>query len=152
MLVTSLARSAVHLEFGSGSFVGKVEVCWRVGYFFMSRLLRILPSRYSYPYTHTHTSAASTMKFSNAVLTCLVLATPAGAWSTRSTSSTSFRRVAAVQLHASASASSISTESAGEVATESFRLQFKEGDKTLSPWHDIALKNADGSYNMVSLI
>ena len=88
------------------------------------------------------------MKFSNAVLTCLVLATPASAWTSRSTSVRGFRNsLAAVQLHSTPS--SISTESAGEAATESFRLKFKEGDKPLSPWHDIALKNADGSYNMV---
>jgi hypothetical protein len=97
----------------------------------------------------------NTMKFSNAVLTCLVLATPASAWTSRSTSVRGFRSsVAAVQLHASSStpAASISTESAGEAATESFRLKFKDGDKPLSPWHDIALKNADGSYNMVSYV
>jgi hypothetical protein len=129
---------------------------------FMSRLLHILPRRSPFLLhknilfisstnsTYTNTST-STMKFSNAVLTCLALATPASAW-TSGASSTSVRgfrnTVAAVQLHSTSS--SISTESAGEAATESFRLKFKEGDKPLSPWHDIALKNDDGSYNMVS--
>jgi hypothetical protein len=123
---------------------------------FMSRLLHLLPRRSPFISLHnfnsTNTNTSTTMKFSNAVLTCLALATPASAWTSgaASTSVRGFRSsVAAVQLH-STSSSSISTESAGEAATESFRLKFKEGDKPLSPWHDIALKNEDGSYNMVS--
>jgi hypothetical protein len=113
----------------------------------MSRLLHL--RRHILPRYHPSNTTHTTMKFSNAVLTCLVLATPASAWTSgASTSVRGFRNVAAVQLHSSVS--SISTESAGEAATESFRLNFKEGDKPLSPWHDIALKNADGSYNMVS--
>ena len=30
-----------------------------------------------------------------------------------------------------------STSVSGEVGTESYRLFFKDGDKTISPWHDI---------------
>ena len=30
-----------------------------------------------------------------------------------------------------------STSVAGDVGTESYRLFFKDGDKTISPWHDI---------------
>jgi hypothetical protein len=92
-------------------------------------------------------STIHTMKFSNAALALFVLATPATAWTSQSTSVRGFtsRTTAAVQLHAS-----IGVEQSGEAATESFRLNFKEGDKPISAWHDIALKNADGSYNMVS--
>merc|ERR1712176_454673 len=32
---------------------------------------------------------------------------------------------------------------------EAFRMQFKDGDSSVSPWHDIPLQNEDGSYNMV---
>ena len=30
-----------------------------------------------------------------------------------------------------------STSVAGDVGTDSYRLFFKDGDKTISPWHDI---------------
>jgi inorganic pyrophosphatase len=43
----------------------------------------------------------------------------------------------------------VSTEVAGEAATESFRLKFKGEEGPLSPWHDIPLKGEGGSYNMV---
>ena len=44
---------------------------------------------------------------------------------------------------------SVATETSGEAATESFRLNFKgEDGSALSPWHDIPLKG-DGGYNMV---
>jgi hypothetical protein len=161
--VKASPRSAVHLDFEIPPYV-----CWLKDWIggldwiprsmlyryliFMSRLLYILPRRSPF-ILHKNilfNSTNTTMKFSNAVLTCLALATPASAWTSgaASTSVRGFRNVAAVQLHSTPS--SISTESAGEAATESFRLKFKEGDKPLSPWHDIALKNADGSYNMVS--
>jgi hypothetical protein len=109
----------------------------------VTKHIHILPACSSLPILQT-------MKFSNAALAFFVLATPASAWTTRTSSSvrgfTARTSTAAVQLHA------IGTEQAGEAATESFRLNFKEGDKPLSPWHDIALKNADGSYNMVRIL
>jgi inorganic pyrophosphatase len=43
---------------------------------------------------------------------------------------------------------STSTEVVGETATESFRLKFKGESGTISPWHDIPLKEGD-NYNMV---
>jgi inorganic pyrophosphatase len=52
------------------------------------------------------------------------------------------RSLAAAALHA------VSTEQSGEAQTESFRLNFKESDATISPWHDIPLKG-DKGYNMV---
>jgi hypothetical protein len=56
----------------------------------------------------------------------------------------------ATQLHSSTvSTSSISTEVAGAEGTESFRLLFKDGENTVSPWHNIPMKNDDGTYNMV---
>jgi inorganic pyrophosphatase len=46
--------------------------------------------------------------------------------------------------------SAITSEQVGEVATESFRLQFKGDDGAdISAWHDIPLKGAGDSYNMV---
>lgn len=42
------------------------------------------------------------------------------------------------------SRNAITTSVAGEAGTESFRIFFGEGDKTISPWHDIPLKNGDG--------
>ena len=43
-----------------------------------------------------------------------------------------------------------STEQSGETATESFRLNFKDdAGATISPWHDIPLKDESGAYNFV---
>ena len=39
----------------------------------------------------------------------------------------------------------------GEAGTESFRLVFSEGGKTISPWHDIPLKNGE-YFNFVNEI
>jgi len=44
------------------------------------------------------------------------------------------------------------TEVAGEAGTESFRLFFKDGDATTSPWHDIPLEAGDGLYNLITEI
>lgn len=85
------------------------------------------------------------MKFSKSAITLLFLASQCSAWTARSLPRA--RYFAAVQLHATTTL--ISTEVKGEEATESFRVKFKEGQKTVSPWHDIPLKNGDGSYNMV---
>ena len=37
----------------------------------------------------------------------------------------------------------ISTTTTGTAGTESFRIVFKDGDKTISPWHDIPLKDGE---------
>jgi len=81
------------------------------------------------------------MKFSSTSLAFLCVS-QASAWTSRSVHSS--RHLLAAQLPA------VSTAVQGEEATESFRLQFTDGDKPVSPWHDIDLKNDDGSYNMVS--
>jgi hypothetical protein len=81
------------------------------------------------------------MNFSKAALSLIFVTSQVSAWSTRVPSRS--RHLAAVQLH------SLATNVQGEEKTESFRMLFKEGDKQISPWHDIDLKNADGSYNMV---
>lgn len=44
------------------------------------------------------------------------------------------------------------TSVAGEAGTESFRVFFKDGSSTISPWHDIPLKADGGMYNMVNEI
>ena len=85
------------------------------------------------------------MKFTRAAMTLLLFAGQASAWTTAARPLS--RRVLATQFHSTTT--SIATEIQGKEDTESFRLKFKEGDKTLSPWHDITLKNDDGSYNMV---
>lgn len=38
---------------------------------------------------------------------------------------------------------SVSTSTSGEVGTTDYRLFFKDGEKTISPWHDIPLKSGD---------
>lgn len=38
------------------------------------------------------------------------------------------------------SALSVTSSTVGEVATEAFRVKFMDGDKPISPWHDIPLK------------
>ena len=56
----------------------------------------------------------------------------------------------ATQLHSTTvSTSSVSTEVVGTEGTESFRLLFKDASNTVSPWHNIPMKNDDGTYNMV---
>uniref|UniRef100_A0A7S4JFP9 inorganic diphosphatase n=2 Tax=Odontella aurita TaxID=265563 RepID=A0A7S4JFP9_9STRA len=74
----------------------------------------------------------------------LVLTAPGAlAWSSSARALPSIaRRPLATVLH------SVSTEVSGEEATESFRLNFKSGDKAISPWHDIPLKGDEG-YNML---
>ena len=37
----------------------------------------------------------------------------------------------------------ITTTTTGTAGTDSFRLVFKDGDKTISPWHDIPLKDGE---------
>lgn len=45
----------------------------------------------------------------------------------------------------------VTSSTVGEVGTTEFRVVFKDGDKTISPWHDIPLK--DGNlYNFINEI
>ena len=89
------------------------------------------------------------MKFTQAALSLLFLSNAVSAWVPR-TSVPLTRHLLATQFHASTSAaSSVSTEVVGTAKTESFRIAFSDGSKAVSPWHDIALKNDDGTFNMV---
>jgi len=92
------------------------------------------------------------MKFAKSALSLLLLSRATSAWTTAAARGPSgARNLLATQLFHSAAtdSSSYSTAVVGEEKTESFRLAFKEGNSKISPWHDIPLKNADGSYNMV---
>ena len=94
------------------------------------------------------------MKFAKSALSLLLLSRAASAWTSAAARPrfVSRNNILATQFHASSSAvtDSYSTEVVGKEKTESFRLAFKEAaGATISPWHDIPLKNADGSYNMV---
>lgn len=64
--------------------------------------------------------------------------------------------ILATQLHSTStvsSTSSVSTEVVGAEGTESFRLLFKDAAATaVSPWHNIPMKNEDGTYNMVRFL
>jgi inorganic pyrophosphatase len=46
---------------------------------------------------------------------------------------------------------SVSSSASGEAGTTEFRVFFKSGDKAISPWHDIPLKDGD-LYNFVNEI
>jgi inorganic pyrophosphatase len=81
------------------------------------------------------------MKFSTPLVLAAALS-GASAWTTSPT--VSYRR-----SYAAAALFAYDTETAGEAATESFRLKFSGEDGAISPWHDIPLEGADGSYNMV---
>lgn len=83
---------------------------------------------------------------SHVALLAFSFASSASAWAAaRSPAS----RVAFRRSFAAAALFSVSTEQAGEVATESFRLKFKGESGEISPWHDIPLEGDNGSYNMV---
>lgn len=91
------------------------------------------------------------MKFAKAALSLFLLSRAASAWTTAARPLLQRRNVLATQFHASTTiVESLTTEVVGEEKTESFRLAFKDGSTAISPWHDIPLKNEDGSYNMVS--
>lgn len=105
------------------------------------------------------TATNTNMNFGKIVLSSLLLSTQATAWTTTPVSRqalgirASRRYLSATQLHSTASTvSSLETEVHGEEQTESFRLKFKDSGSVVSPWHDIPLKNDDGSYNMVNNI
>ena len=76
------------------------------------------------------------MKLQFATLSFFALATTSSAFAPVTASKPSFGLKA------------YSTEAAGEAATESFRLKFKDDSGVISPWHDIPLKDGD-AYNMV---
>merc|ERR1719198_2210782 len=57
----------------------------------------------------------------------------------------------AVGVHASKALRMASTSVKGEAGTESYRMFFEEGGKTISPWHDIPLKNGD-NFNFINEI
>merc|ERR1719276_437930 len=82
------------------------------------------------------------MKLSLTSLSLLALTSSTSAWSAASP------LAAARSISSSSALFGITTEVAGEAATESFRLGFKDDDKAISPWHDIPLKGEKG-YNMV---
>mmetsp|Transcript_52407 Transcript_52407/g.67217 ORF Transcript_52407/g.67217 Transcript_52407/m.67217 type:complete len:276 (-) Transcript_52407:76-903(-) len=46
----------------------------------------------------------------------------------------------------------ITTQTEGVANTESFRLVFKDGEKKISPWHDIPLYTEDGLVNLITEI
>lgn len=85
-----------------------------------------------------------TMIFAKYALPLMFLSKAISAWAPRSLPLTR-NYLLATQFHA------VATEVVGTEKTESFRLAFKDGSKPLSPWHDIPLQNADGTYNMVSV-
>ena len=86
------------------------------------------------------------MKFTKAALAVLFVSSQAAAFTTASRHIV-HKRAVAFALQSAVAGSS--TEVKGEEGTESFRLAFAEESKAISPWHDIPLKNDDGSYNMV---
>lgn len=101
-------------------------------------------------------SMKCSMMLSKAAVSLFVWSSVVSAWAPRHLLSQARHvrysgRILATQLHSS-TLSAISTEVLGTEQTESFRLSFKESSKSISPWHDIPVKNADGTYNMVSQI
>jgi hypothetical protein len=92
------------------------------------------------------------MKFSSALFTALAVpaVTTTTAWAPASVAAVSRPAIFGSQTALFSAVVSYTTEQIGEVATESFRLKFKEGDDVVSPWHDIPLEGSTpGSYNMV---
>jgi len=92
------------------------------------------------------------MKFRSTTLSVLALTLPAtSAWAPNAAVAAA-RPAFAVGGSSTAlfsAVASYSTNQVGEAATESFRLQFKEDDTVISPWHDIPLMSDNGAYNMV---
>lgn len=76
-------------------------------------------------------------------LSLLAFSSSASAWTTAA-------RGLSYRTRAAAALFSYTTETVGEVDTESFRLMFKaESDTTISPWHDIPFKGDGDGYNML---
>jgi hypothetical protein len=89
------------------------------------------------------------MKFRSTTLSLLALSIPATS-AFAPNAAVAARPAFAVGSKALFSAvASYSTSEVGQPATESFRLQFKEDDDVISPWHDIPLVSDSGAYNMV---
>lgn len=104
-----------------------------------------------------HQQHLSTMKLSSAALSSLFLLSRSTAWTTNqhTFAARASRALLATQLHGSSSTTiteTVSTKVVGKEETESFRLKFVEEKKAISPWHDIPLKNDDGSFNMVRMM
>jgi len=101
------------------------------------KVLKLLPQKANPP-----------MKFSFPSFALLAItAQSASAWSNVATSA-AIIRPAGARHFAAAALYSTATEISGETGTESFRLNFKEGNSSISPWHDIPMKGEKG-YNMV---
>ena len=81
------------------------------------------------------------MKLSIPSLSLLALTSSTQAW-------TSTVRPAGARTFSAAALFGVSTEVSGEAGTESYRLNFKDDDSAISPWHDIPLKGEKG-YNMI---
>lgn len=60
-------------------------------------------------------------------------------------------RFVAPNRFARAFARAATTSPAGQAGTETYRVFFKDGDKNISPWHDIPLKSGD-LFNFVNEI
>jgi inorganic pyrophosphatase len=86
-------------------------------------------------------STKDNMKLSISAVSILALAGSTSAWS-------STIRVSGARSLSAAALFGISAEQSGEAGTESFRLNFKNDEGTISPWHDIPLKGKKG-YNMI---
>mmetsp|Transcript_1735 Transcript_1735/g.3969 ORF Transcript_1735/g.3969 Transcript_1735/m.3969 type:complete len:329 (+) Transcript_1735:42-1028(+) len=103
--------------------------------------------------TNNYYNNSSNMKFSSALFAALTVGSavgPTSAWAPTAVTAARPAIFGAQTALFSAVVSDYTTEQVGEVATESFRLKFKEGDKVVSPWHDIPLEGSTaGSYNMV---
>merc|ERR1719217_750659 len=46
----------------------------------------------------------------------------------------------------------VDTEESGEFGTKEYTMTFKDGDKVISPWHDMPLEAGNGMYNMLTEI
>jgi hypothetical protein len=90
------------------------------------------------------------MKFRGTTLSLLALSIPAtSAFAPNAAVLAATHRPAFTTKALFSAVASYSTSEVGEAATESFRLQFKEDDTVISPWHDIPLMGDSGGYNMV---
>jgi len=93
------------------------------------------------------------MRFSFAAVFALTKGS-ASAWSSPSAlqSKIGFGRCAPALYRSFAALHSFTLDQAGEVGTDSFRLFFKgEGSASVSPWHDVPLKEGE-HYNMLTEI
>jgi inorganic pyrophosphatase len=89
------------------------------------------------------------MKFRSTTLSLLALSVPAATAFAPNAAFVAARPAFAGSTALFSAVASYSTSEVGEAATESFRLQFKEDESVISPWHDIPLMGEAGGYNMV---